>query len=72
MEIVKEIGEYKKENDITILQLKRWSEIIHNRLENATRAGINRDFLIRLFELVHKEAIQIQSEIMENGKLPGK
>ncbi|HPT03957.1 MAG TPA: bifunctional 3-deoxy-7-phosphoheptulonate synthase/chorismate mutase type II [Bacteroidales bacterium] len=70
MEIVKEIGEYKKENDITILQIKRWSEIIRYRLENASRAGLDRDFLIRLFELVHKEAIQIQSEIMEKGKLP--
>jgi len=70
MEIVKEIGEYKKENDITILQIKRWSEIIRYRLENASRAGLDRDFLIKLFELVHKEAIQIQSEIMEKGKLP--
>lgn len=63
MEIIEEIGQYKKENDITILQLKRWQYIIEDRLEIGTSLGLDATFLRELLELVHEASIQKQTQI---------
>ncbi|HRY31412.1 MAG TPA: chorismate mutase [Bacteroidales bacterium] len=68
MKIVEEIGEYKKKKNITILQIRRWRNIIHDRLENGRKLGLGKDFLMRLLELVHRESIQRQMEIMHGKK----
>ena len=64
MKIVEEIGKYKKENNITILQLKRWSQIIHDRVDTGVRMGLSREFLLKLLEALHEESIQRQTEVM--------
>ncbi|MBU1009919.1 MAG: bifunctional 3-deoxy-7-phosphoheptulonate synthase/chorismate mutase type II [Bacteroidetes bacterium] len=63
MEVIEEIGTYKKENNITILQLKRWQHIIEDRLAIGTHLGLNKKFLLQLLELVHEASIQIQTQI---------
>ncbi|MCX6244937.1 MAG: chorismate mutase [Bacteroidetes bacterium] len=68
MDIVEEIGKYKKENNITILQLKRWSQIIHNRVDNGVKLGLSRDFLLKLLEALHEESIQRQTEVMNRER----
>lgn len=68
MKIVEEIGEYKRDNNITILQIKRWSEIIKNRLSHGIKSGLNKDFLTKILQIVHKESIQKQTDIMNKGK----
>ncbi len=64
MKVVEEIGEYKKANRITILQLKRWNQLISDRLENAMRLGLNREFMLKLLDAVHEEGIQRQIDVM--------
>jgi chorismate mutase len=64
LDIVAEIGKYKKENNITILQIKRWRNIIKERLADGTGRGMDPTFLRSLLELVHNESIRIQNEIM--------
>ena len=64
MGVVEEIAKYKKENDITILQIKRWTNIINNRLKEAETKGLNQEFLLKLLQLVHKYSIQLQNEII--------
>ena len=64
MSVVEEIGRYKKENRITILQLKRWNKIIRDRIEHGIRLGLNREFVIRLLEAIHDETIQKQMDVM--------
>ncbi len=63
MEVVDEIGNYKKENNITILQLKRWTKIVRDRLKTGTNAGLRKSFIQTLLEVVHNESIQRQTEI---------
>ncbi len=70
MKIIAEIGEYKKLNNITILQIKRWREMIHERLDSGMKTGLNREFLLKLLELVHSESIQMQIDIMNGEKNP--
>ena len=64
MKIVDEIGQYKKENNITILQIRRWSNIIYDRLNLGSRIGLSREFLLQMLQLVHEESIRRQEVIM--------
>lgn len=62
MKIVDEIGQYKKANNITILQLQRWSEIITDRLGIGSKMGFDKDFLLQILQLIHEESIRRQEE----------
>ncbi len=64
LKIVNEIGKYKKLNNITILQQKRWEYIINDRAISASKSDINQEFLKELFESIHKESIRLQTDIM--------
>lgn len=64
MKIVEEIGQYKKENNITVLQIRRWADIIFDRLNIGSKLGLNKEFLLHMLQLVHKESIRKQEEIM--------
>jgi len=66
MKIVENIGKYKCENDVTILQLRRWEKIISSRMETGKNLGLSEEFILKLLQLVHKESIQKQVEIMKN------
>jgi chorismate mutase len=68
MRIVDEIGQYKKDNNITILQIQRWSDIFYDRLNLGSRLGLSREFLIELLQLMHEESIRRQEEIMGCNK----
>ncbi len=66
MQVVSKIGEYKKDHKITILQLKRWSHIIEDRLKTGISNGLEKDFLLQLLELLHTESMRIQTEILNS------
>ncbi|MDA3779951.1 MAG: chorismate mutase, partial [Bacteroidales bacterium] len=57
MKIVDKIGEYKCENEVTILQLRRWEKIIETRRNAGKNLGLSEDFIKKIFQLIHKEAI---------------
>jgi len=67
MHLVNEIGEYKKDNNITIFQLKRWNEIVSHRLQFGKGKGLSKDFLLNFLKLIHKESIRLQNKILNNG-----
>ena len=64
MDIVKEIGKYKSQNKVTIFQLRRWEKVISSRVEQGVRLGLSPTFIKDLLQLVHKESIQKQTNIM--------
>ena len=59
-----DIGQYKKQNNITILQSSRWDEIVRTRLEEGREKQLTREFVMKLFEIIHQESIQHQSKVM--------
>jgi chorismate mutase len=68
MSIIKKIGEYKSEQNITILQLRRWEKIMETRSALGKKLGLNKAFIKKLLELMHKESIQLQNDIMNKNK----
>ncbi len=67
MGLIDEIGEYKRDHNITILQLKRWGIMVQDRLDTAADMGLNREFLQKLLELVHTESIRRQTLLYQKG-----
>lgn len=67
MEIIHEIGLYKKENNLSILQLKRWQHIIDDRLSIGSELGLDQEFLMQLLELVHDASLKKQDEIFNQS-----
>jgi len=65
MSIIDQIGHHKKDNNITILQIQRWNNIVRECLEMGDKGGLNREFLIRLLQIIHEESIQRQTEIFK-------
>ncbi len=67
MKISEKIGQFKKENQITILQVSRWEEIIHTRVAMGLAMGLSEDFSREMLKLVHHESIQVQTSIMNKS-----
>ncbi len=70
LEITDEIGEYKRENNITILQMKRWAGIIRDRLSIGAHLGLDEKFLYDLLKVIHKESIIRQTGILNKKNKP--
>jgi chorismate mutase len=68
MQIVEKIGNYKKDNGITILQVNRWDEILNKRVSYAKALNLSTEFAEKLLELIHSESIRKQTEIMNKDK----
>lgn len=66
MKIADKIGLYKKENNITILQTKRWNEILERALAKSEQLNLSKEFLVKYFDSVHIESIQHQNKIMND------
>ena len=69
MAIVEKIGEFKRDNQVTILQVNRWDEIIKKGTAFAKALKLDVPFTEKFLELVHGESIRKQTEIMNNGKV---
>ncbi len=68
MAISTQIGEYKRDNSVTILQVAHWKRLITTSLENATALGLPENFIKGLYQLIHDESIRRQTEIMNSVK----
>lgn len=66
MKVVGQIGEYKKENNVTTLQVARWDALLNDRVALGLKSGLKEDFVKEVYKLIHKESIKKQSEIMNN------
>lgn len=68
MALTQKIGEFKRDNKVTILQVNRWDEIMQKRTSFAKALKLDLNFTEKFLELVHGESIRKQTEIMNAGK----
>ncbi len=68
MQIVQKIGEYKRDNGVTILQVNRWDQIMNKRSAFASALKLDLNFTGKLLELIHSESIRKQTDIMNDKK----
>lgn len=66
MKIAEKIGEYKKNNSITILQTNRWNSILERAFAKGDKIGLSKEFITKYFDAVHMESINHQNKIMNS------
>jgi chorismate mutase len=66
MKVADKIGQYKKENNITILQTNRWNAILERAYNIGDKLGLSKEFITKYFDAVHMESINHQNKIMNS------
>lgn len=64
MRVCREIGQYKKEHGMTILQTSRYTEILDKRGAQGSLLGIDAECIKKIFEHIHEESVNQQMEII--------
>lgn len=66
MKVSEKIGEYKKRNNIAILQTSRWNEILDQVMIKANGEGLSENFVNTFLRAVHQESIDHQEKVMNS------
>lgn len=64
MRVSREIAEYKKLHNMTVVQTTRYSEILDKRAAQGVLCGMNPDFVKKVYEAIHSESVRQQIEYM--------
>ena len=64
MRVCREIGQYKKEHNMTVLQANRYNEILEKRGAQGALCGMSADFIAQILEGIHEESVRQQLEII--------
>ena len=64
MNVSRQIGEYKKENNIAILQTSRWDKVLSKVVEKGKEYGLTEKFLKDVFTAVHEASVEVQNEVI--------
>ncbi|MDT0645390.1 bifunctional 3-deoxy-7-phosphoheptulonate synthase/chorismate mutase type II [Zunongwangia sp. F260] len=65
MRVSDEIGKVKKAQNVSVLQTKRWNEILGKMVLEGEQHGLSEEFILRLFKAVHQESINHQEKVMK-------
>ena len=70
MELSEDVGQLKRENNITILQQEHWQKAIALRIANRGDYRLTQQFVRQLMDAIHQESIRHQTKVMntENRK----
>ena len=66
MEVSAQIGEYKKCNNVTVVQMDRWKKILADHVATGEEMGLSPQLINKVFEAIHQASIERQSDIMED------
>lgn len=64
MRVCREIGQYKKEHNMTVVQTGRYNEILDKRGAQGALCGMSAEFVKQVFEMIHEESVRQQIEII--------
>ena len=67
MKICRQIGQYKKDNNIAILQTSRWDSLLAKAIEKGKEYGLSEKIVTEIFTAVHDSSVALQNEIL-SGK----
>lgn len=67
MEVVAQIGAWKRHHNVSLFQPTRWDHVLHNRIQMGLRRHLPERFVRGLFEQIHEHALNIQGERSTNG-----
>ena len=66
MRVSREIGQYKKEHSMPVLQTGRYDDVLNTRARNAEEMGMSGDFMKTVYQAIHEESVRQQIEVLNN------
>ena len=66
MRISREIGQYKKEHNMQVVQTARYDDILRSRVNAAQEMGMNGEFMKTVLVAIHEESVRQQIEVLNN------
>lgn len=64
MRVSQEIGIFKKEHNMAVVQTERYDEILQKRISQAVGMGMDAEFMRIVLEAIHEESVHQQIEIL--------
>lgn len=64
MRVSDDVGQFKRANNITILQQEHWARIIANRMNQAGDYNLTQQFIRQMMDAIHQESIRHQVKVM--------
>ena len=64
MRVSRDIGQYKKEHNMPVLQTQRYEELLARRAGQAGQMGMDREFMRTVLQAIHEESIRQQMEVL--------
>ena len=64
MRVSHEIGQYKKEHDMPVLQAQRYEELLARRAAQAVEMGMDREFMRTVMQAIHEESVRQQMQVL--------
>ena len=64
MQVCREIGQYKKEHNITVLQARRYNEILDKLGAQGAQCGMDADFVKKIYSAIHEESVRQQIDVI--------
>ncbi len=64
MRVSQDIGQYKKEHDMPVLQAQRYEELLARRAAQAVEIGMDREFMRPVLQAIHEESIRQQMQVL--------
>jgi len=61
LQIVRKVGVWKKQNDIPVLDRKRWQIVLKSKIRLGKKLGLNGMFIKKIYEQIHQEALKIEN-----------
>lgn len=62
MEVSREIGRYKKDHRLPVVQMDRYNDLMEKRVADGARLDLSPDFVRLLLSVIHEESVRQQSE----------
>ena len=60
MSVSREIGRFKKTNNLRVVQPQRYQDVLKNRLAEGERLALDPDFVQRVMQTIHEESVRQQ------------
>ncbi|MBQ6688763.1 MAG: bifunctional 3-deoxy-7-phosphoheptulonate synthase/chorismate mutase type II [Bacteroidales bacterium] len=66
MNVSRQIGEYKKSSNVTILQTSRWDAVLAGVIAKGRQYGLPEDFVTTIFNAIYKASVEVQNDIISD------
>ena len=67
IDVSKQIALIKADNNLSVLQINRWQEVLESRLHIAKELGISLEFVQKIMEQIHTESVRVQNDILKES-----